>query len=59
MAGFLTFRRMTAPVLIQVVFWVGVVVVVLYGLEGMEDRLVLGFLIIVGGVLVIRIWCEL
>ncbi|MDP9357992.1 MAG: DUF4282 domain-containing protein [Chloroflexota bacterium] len=59
MEEFLTFRRMTAPALIQVVFWVGVVAVVLYGLKATEDGPVLGVLITAGSALLLRIWCEL
>ena len=59
MEGFLTFRRMITPALIQVVFWLGAIAVVVYGVTIAGERPVLGILVIVGGVLLVRIWCEL
>ncbi len=69
MNDFLAFRKMITPVIIQILFWVGVVVVVLAGVAnivgGMGTRfgggtMILGglFMILVGPFLV-RIYCEL
>ena len=57
MGDFLAFRRMVTPVLIQVIFWIGILGVVIYGFQtvgGLES-----ILIIVVGALLVRVWCEL
>ena len=65
---FLTFRKMITPVIIQVVFWVGVVISIILGLLSIAagmSRFGSGALVIVGllyifiGPVVVRIYCEL
>ena len=63
MGDFMAFRRMITPVIIQILFWVGVVVSVAVGLgliangSGSDRLMAVG--ILVGGPVVARIYCEL
>jgi hypothetical protein len=65
---FLTFRKMITPVIIQVVFWVGVVICIIMGLlsiavglsqYGSGAAVIVGLLYIFIGPVVVRIYCEL
>jgi len=64
---FLAFRRMVTPVIIQVIFWIGVVVCVLTGLTQLAMALnfgsIVGFLMALGtliiGPIMVRVYCEL
>ena len=57
---FLTFRTMIAPVLIQVVFWIGVAACAVIGIMNIADEAVVpGIIILLLGPLVLRLWCEL
>jgi len=64
---FLAFRRMVTPVIIQVIFWIGVVVCVLTGLTQLAMALnfgsIAGFLMALGtliiGPIMVRVYCEL
>lgn len=66
---FLLFRRMITPLIIQVLFWVGVVVSVIAGLimivagatddYGGGEQVLIGLLALFLGPIVVRIWCEL
>jgi hypothetical protein len=59
-AEFFSFRRMITPVLIQVIFWLGVAISVIGGIGLIAgDRPGLGILWIVIGPLVVRVYCEL
>ncbi len=71
---FLLFRRMIAPILIQILFWFGVVMTVLMGLGTMIAGIVatsqrggaavgmtillFGFVTLVSGPVVVRLYCE-
>lgn len=71
MNEFLSFRKMITPLIIQVIFWVGVVAHAIWGLVilimltaqkgvlGFILGLIAGFVVFVVGVLLVRIWCEL
>ena len=67
MSDFLAFRTMITPVIIQIVFWIGVVGCVLAGLGAMivgsryggPGSVLYGLFIIVLGPLLVRIYCEL
>ena len=66
MNDFFSFRTMITPVIIQIVFWLGVVACILTGLSfiwagiQLDARYgVAGFLILIFGPLVVRIYCEL
>ena len=57
---FLSFRKMITPVIIQVVFWLGVVGCVLTGLGALlGGQGLYGLGLIVIGPIVVRIECEL
>jgi hypothetical protein len=57
---FISFRRMVTPVIIQILFWIGVAGSVLVGLVALgNDEPVAGLLLIVLGPLFVRIYCEL
>lgn len=69
MQDFLFFRKMVTPMIIQVVFWIGVVGVVVSGLislvagiatkYGGGPMVFSGLMMIVLGPIVVRIYCEL
>ncbi len=67
MSDFWAFRKMVTPVIIQILFWVGVIACVITGiiLIGMGiklpgDQLVLkGILLIIFGPLAVRVYCEI
>lgn len=59
---FLAFRKMITPLIIQIVFWIGVVGCVIWSIMffsfgGMA--IVMGLLVLVVGPLAVRIYCEL
>jgi hypothetical protein len=64
---YLLFRSMIVPIIIQVVFWLGVVICVFAGLAaivgGIADNkfiaVLAGFFVLVGGPLLARIYCEI
>jgi membrane associated rhomboid family serine protease len=64
---FLTFRKMITPMIIQIIFWIGVALSVIVGLFAIITSLsygaplgaLIGLLYMVVGPLVIRIYCEL
>ena len=68
MEEFLTFRRMVTPVVIQALFWIGVVlttvigiVEVVAGITGTDGGLLVlsGMFVLLIGPLIVRISCEL
>lgn len=69
LSDFLSFRRMITPLIIQILFWAGVIINVIAGLimiiSGATSRyggggeVLIGLLIIVIGPFAVRIWCEL
>lgn len=68
MEDFLKFRKMITPVIIQILFWVGVGVAVIAGLVqigtafsryGSAVSVLTGLLTIVLGPVLVRIYCEL
>jgi len=66
-SDFLSFRRMLTPLIIQVLFWIGVGVCAFAGLiifvAGVSNNeaggALLGLLILILGPFAVRIWCEL
>jgi ribosomal protein S27AE len=60
---FLTFRRMIVPIIIQILFWIGVLVCLVFGVVslagGTLQSVLAGLLVILIGPLVVRIYCEL
>ena len=60
MGEYLTFEKMITPVVIQVIFWIGVVAFVIFGLISLfSGAFLAGLGMIILGPLVIRIECEL
>jgi ABC-type dipeptide/oligopeptide/nickel transport system permease subunit len=69
MKDFLAFRTMVTPVIIQIIFWVGVVICVIAGLvyigAGLTARYAdgatvgKGILLLALGPLLVRIYCEI
>ena len=70
MGDFLAFRKMITPAVIQIFFWLGVVVCVIAGLAILSNSEVLAaaspvpptltaVLVLVVGPLIVRIYCEL
>ncbi len=63
MGDFFSFRRMITPVIIQVVFWIGVVLCIILGIitiaNGMfvEERIG-GIVLLFLGPVVVRMYCE-
>jgi hypothetical protein len=59
MNEYLTFEKMIAPVVIQILFWIGVVGVVISGLVTLfSASFISGLLIIILGPIVVRVYCE-
>jgi Domain of unknown function (DUF4282) len=62
MGDFLRFETMITPLVIQIIFWIAVVVAVLMGIVTMTRggwAVLIGFLIIIFGPLGARIYCEI
>ncbi len=60
MNEFLSFRKMITPLMIQVIFWLGVVVIVIAAIMAMVGGFVLfGLMYLLVGPLFWRIYCEL
>lgn len=69
MDDFLKFKRMVTPVIIQILFWIGVVLCVLGGVGMMIGGVVThqhggsavlaGLLLLVLGPLMVRVYCEI
>ena len=60
MKDFLFFRKMITPMIIQILFWVGIVAVVIGGFVYMfSTSFFQGLLMIIIGPIAIRIWTEL
>jgi Domain of unknown function (DUF4282) len=59
MNEFLAFRKMITPVIIQIVFWIGVVFCLISGLVNLVQGNVGGIFIMLIGPVVVRIYCEL
>jgi hypothetical protein len=65
MNDFLSFRRMITPIIIQIIFWIGVIGVVIGGIvviataHDEAGQIVYGIFLMILGPLWVRIWCEL
>ena len=60
MQDLLSFRRMITPVLVQILFWLGIVVVVIGGLVALFGGAPLeGLVALIFGPIVVRVYCEL
>jgi phosphotransferase system glucose/maltose/N-acetylglucosamine-specific IIC component len=58
MNDFLTFRRMITPVVIQVLFWLGVIATVIYSIVTAR-RQPIAILGVIIGPFIVRIYCEI
>lgn len=58
-SDFLRFRRMITPVIIEFVFWIGVIAAVIIAFGLMRDSVGLGLLALIVGPLLVRVYCEL
>lgn len=68
MQDYLLFRKMITPVIIQVIFWIGIVLVVLAGLGsigagifakyGGSQMIFSGMLLLLLGPIAVRVYCE-
>ena len=58
---FLNFDEMVTPLIIKIIYWIGVVLTVLGGLVALfvTKSVIGGLLTIVLGPIFVRIWCEL
>jgi hypothetical protein len=60
MHEFLAFKKMITPIIIQVLFWLGVICAVIAALVSMlTQSLLLGLFMLVLGPILVRIYCEL
>jgi hypothetical protein len=69
MDEFLKFRKMLTPLIIQIIFWIGVALCVIFGLImivagagsqfGGGAQVLMGLLTIILGPVIVRIYCEL
>jgi len=59
---FLSFRKFVTPAVIQVIFWLGILGVIAGSIIQMTAggwAILLGFISLVLGSLLVRVWCEL
>ncbi len=64
MGDFLTFRKFITPTVIQIIFWIGVVVCVIGGIAAMAQGqgamgVLSGIGMIILGPIMVRIYCEI
>jgi len=67
MSDFWSFRKMVTPVIIQILFWVGVIACVVSGIFMIalgrqyfgEGTVLKGVLLVIFGPLAVRIYCEI
>jgi len=67
MSDFWSFRKMVTPVIIEILFWVGVIVCIVAGLilivtgikTGVAQSVLSGVLLIIFGPLAVRVYCEI
>ncbi|MEX0702709.1 MAG: DUF4282 domain-containing protein [Planctomycetales bacterium] len=60
MSDYLAFKKMITPLIVQVIFWIGVVLVVLAGVFFlMNEQALQGLLMIVFGPIGWRVYCEM
>ncbi len=67
MSDFLAFRKMVTPVIIEILFWVGVIVCVITGLifivagikANLAQSVLSGVLLVIFGPLAVRVYCEI
>ena len=66
-SDFLSFRKMVTPIIIQILFWLGVIIAIIFGIVSIVygvvrsdvPTLLYGLLGLILGPLVVRIYCEI
>jgi hypothetical protein len=66
-SDFLSFRKMVTPIIIQIIFWLGVLIAIIFGIVSIVygvirsdvPTLLYGLLVLILGPLVVRIYCEI
>ena len=66
-SDFLSFRKMVTPIIIQILFWLGVIIAIISGIVSIVygvvrsdvPILLYGLLFLILGPLVVRIYCEI
>jgi hypothetical protein len=66
-SDFLSFRKMVTPIIIQILFWLGVIIAIIFGIVSIVygvirsdvPILLYGLLVLILGPLVVRIYCEI
>ena len=58
MEDFLKFKKMLTPIIIQVLFWVGIVLCVLSGLVQIARGGAVGIVVLLIGPIAVRVYCE-
>lgn len=66
-SDFLSFRKMITPIIIQIIFWLGVLIAIIFGIVSIVygvirsdvATLLYGLLVLILGPLVVRIYCEI
>lgn len=67
MSDFWAFRRMVTPVIIEILFWVGVIICIIAGLiligtgikANLAQSVLSGVLVLIFGPLAVRVYCEI
>jgi hypothetical protein len=65
MGDFLAFRRMVTPLIIQIVFWVGIAFCLIFGLLAMVNSrgqllaIIYGLVLVLIGPIFVRVICEM
>jgi hypothetical protein len=59
MDDILKFRKMITPIIIQVLFWIGVAAAVISGLAAMGDDFFSGLVLIILGPIAVRLYAEI
>ncbi|MCX7806077.1 MAG: DUF4282 domain-containing protein [Planctomycetota bacterium] len=60
MEDFLTFRKMITPVIIRILFWIGVAAMIIGGFASLvAGHYLLGIMLMLLGPICVRIYCEI
>ncbi len=67
MSDFWSFRKMVTPVIIEILFWVGVIICIVAGLimiglgvkANLAQSVLSGVLLVIFGPLAVRVYCEI
>jgi hypothetical protein len=60
MGDFLAFKKFITPLVIQIIFWIGVIVCLIYGIIMIVSagQIIGGILVFILGPIFVRIYCE-